>query len=107
LPKRFGKWNSVFQRFNRWSKKGVWQKVFEALQAPDLDWLLVDSTIVRAHQPAAGQKKYRQTDQAVGRSRGGYSSKIHEGVNTFGNPRRVMPSGGPLPTVADQFYKLV
>lgn len=57
LPERFGKWNSVFQRFNRWSKKGVWQKVFEALQEPDLDWLLVDSTIVRAHQHAAGQKK--------------------------------------------------
>ena len=57
LPERFGKWNSVFQRFNRWSKKGVWQQMFEALQEPDLDWLLVDSTIVRAHQHAAGQKK--------------------------------------------------
>src|SRR3712207_6826206 len=57
LPERFGNWNSVFQRFNRWSKKGIWQKVFEALQEPDLDWLLVDSTIVRAHQHAAGQKK--------------------------------------------------
>ncbi len=57
LPERFGKWNSVFQRFNRWSKKGVWQQVFEALQEPDLDWLLLDSTIVRAHQHAAGQKK--------------------------------------------------
>ncbi len=57
LPERFGKWNSVFQRFNRWNKKGVWQKVFEALQEPDLDWLLLDSTIVRAHQHAAGQKK--------------------------------------------------
>jgi putative transposase len=57
LPERFGNWNSVFQRFNRWSKKGIWQKVFESLQEPDLDWLLVDSTIVRAHQHAAGQKK--------------------------------------------------
>ena len=57
LPERYGNWNSVFQRFNRWSKKGVWQKVFEALQEPDLDWILLDSTIVRAHQHAAGQKK--------------------------------------------------
>ena len=57
LPERFGKWNSVFQRFNRWSKKGVWQQVFEALQEPDLDWILLDSTIIRAHQHAAGQKK--------------------------------------------------
>ena len=56
-PERFGKYNSVFQGFNRWSKRGVWQKVFEALQDPDLEWLMVDSTIVRAHQHAAGQKK--------------------------------------------------
>ncbi len=60
LPERFGKWNTVFTRFNRWSKKGIWQKVFTALQDPDLDWLMVDSTIIRAHQHAAGQKKVRQ-----------------------------------------------
>lgn len=57
LPERFGKYNSQFQRFNRWSKKGIWQRVFEALQDPDLEWLMIDSTIVRAHQHAAGQKK--------------------------------------------------
>ena len=56
LPERFGNWNSVYQRFRRWSKKGVWQRVFEALQEPDLDWLLLDSTTIRAHQHAAGQK---------------------------------------------------
>ena len=57
LPERFGKYNSVFQRFNRWSKKGIWQRVFEALQDPDLEWLMIDSTTVRAHQHASGQKK--------------------------------------------------
>ncbi len=56
LPERFGNWNSVYQRFRRWSRKGVWQQVFEALQEPDLDWLLLDSTTIRAHQHAAGQK---------------------------------------------------
>jgi len=59
LPERFGNWNSVYQRFRRWSKKGVWRQVFEALQEPDLDWLLLDSTTVRAHQHAAGQKNDR------------------------------------------------
>ena len=57
LPERFGAWNSVYQRFRRWSRKGVWQQIFEQLQDADLDWLLLDSTTVRAHQHAAGQKK--------------------------------------------------
>jgi transposase len=59
LPERFGLWNSVFQRFNRWSKSGVWQSVFRALQSPDLEALLLDSTVIRTHQHAAGspQKK--------------------------------------------------
>ena len=57
LPERFGPWNSVYQRFRRWAKKKVWQRVFEALQEPDLDWVMLDSTTVRAHQQAAGQKK--------------------------------------------------
>ena len=54
LPERFGRWNSVFQRFNRWAKSGVWQRVFEALRDPDLESLLLDSTTIRAHQHAAG-----------------------------------------------------
>ena len=58
LPERFGNWNSVFHRFNRWAKAGVWARVMEALGADaDLEWLLIDSTIVRAHQHAAGAEK--------------------------------------------------
>jgi transposase len=62
LPERFGSWNSVFQRYNRWCKRGVWQRVLEALGSdPDLEHLLLDSTIVRAHQHAAGAKGGRAT----------------------------------------------
>jgi transposase len=57
LPERFGNWNSVWRRFDRWARKGVWQRLFERLQDPDLEWLLLDSTIVRAHACAAGAKK--------------------------------------------------
>ena len=57
LPERFGKWNTVWKRFDRWAEKGVWKAVFEALQDPDLEWLMLDSTVVRAHPCAAGAKK--------------------------------------------------
>ena len=57
LPERFGKWNSVWRRLDRWASKGVWEKVLRALQDPDLEWLLLDSTVIRAHQHAAGAKK--------------------------------------------------
>ena len=58
LPKEFGNWNSVFQRFRRWAKKGVWKSIFNALvEDPDFEYLIIDSTIVRAHQHAAGAKK--------------------------------------------------
>jgi transposase len=58
LPEVFGDWNSVFRRFSRWSQKGVWHRIFEAMaEDPDFEYLIVDSTIVRAHQHAAGAKK--------------------------------------------------
>jgi putative transposase len=57
LPPSFGNWNSVFQRFRRWAKKGVWERMFNALmESPDFEYLIIDSTIVRAHQHAAGAK---------------------------------------------------
>jgi len=57
LPAAFGEWNSVFRRFSRWSAKGVWQRIFAALSDdPDFEYLIVDSTIVRAHQHASGAK---------------------------------------------------
>jgi putative transposase len=57
LPAIFGNWNSIFVRFNRWSAGGVWRRLFAALSDdPDFEYLIIDSTIVRAHQHAAGAK---------------------------------------------------
>ena len=53
LPERFGPWNYVFQR----CKRGVWQRILEAWQDPDLRRLMLDSTVIRAHQQAAGARK--------------------------------------------------
>jgi len=60
LPTRFGNWNSVFQRFNRWAKNGRWADIFNELREIDLDEWQIDSTIIRAHQHAAGEKKLRK-----------------------------------------------
>jgi len=66
LPAPFGEWNSVFRRFSRWSRKGVWHRIFAALSDdPDFEYLIIDSTIVRAHQHASGAKgglKIRRSD---------------------------------------------
>ena len=58
LPEVFGNWNSAFRRFSRWSAKGIWHRIFTAMaDDPDFEYLILDSTIVRAHQHAAGAKK--------------------------------------------------
>src|SRR5262245_41719335 len=60
LPERFGKHGTAFQRFNRWAKSGVLARVMEALgDDADLESLLIDSTVIRAHQHAAGAVKKR------------------------------------------------
>lgn len=57
LPSEFGPWSTVFNRFDRWSKSGKWQRILEALQTDiDDEWHSLDSTVNRAHQHAAGGK---------------------------------------------------
>ena len=95
LPEDFGPWNSVFRRFSRWSRKGVWWRIFEAMSDdPDFEYLIVDSTIVRAHQHASGAKKGGSEDPAIGRSRGGLSTKIHMAVRGLGCPVRFALTAG-------------
>ncbi len=57
LPAAFGNWNSIFIRFRRWAKKGVFERIFTALSGdPDFEYAIVDGTIVRVHQHGAGAK---------------------------------------------------
>ena len=57
LPDMFGNWNSVFQRFRRWAKSGVFESLFNALSdEPDFEYALIDGTIVSVHQKASGAK---------------------------------------------------
>ncbi|WP_028662063.1 IS5 family transposase [Saccharomonospora saliphila] len=93
VPERYGHWQSIYQLFRRWQRDGVWPWILTILQAwADqaglITWRVsVDSTINRAHQHAAGARHRPQEqteppgdepdDHALGRSRGGLSTKIH------------------------------
>src|SRR5918998_2265992 len=58
LPERFGHWHRIYVRFNRWSKKGIWQQIFEQLSCdPNNEYAMLDSTVVRAHRNASGALK--------------------------------------------------
>lgn len=57
LPPGFGQWNSIFRRFRRWAHRGVFERLFEALSGDrDFEYVLVDGTIIGAHQKASGAK---------------------------------------------------
>ena len=57
LPPAFGHWSSQFWRFRRWAKSGVFESLFKAMsEDPDLEYALIDGTIVQVHQKATGSK---------------------------------------------------
>src|SRR5277367_5816685 len=67
LPERYGPYTTAYNRYNRWAKAGVWLRIFEALaERSPQSMALIDSSIIRAHQHAAGGKKgVRITPSAV------------------------------------------
>lgn len=65
IPEVYGNWNSIHRRFRRWSKRGIWQRIFNELaRSADTEWVMIDSTIIRAHQHAAGARKQQVTRAA-------------------------------------------
>jgi transposase len=72
LPDEYGPYTTVFNRFNRWSQRGLWQKIFKALVEaggiPDLG--MIDSSAVRAHRSASGAKGGRRTRPSAARAAG-------------------------------------
>ncbi|HEV8688958.1 MAG TPA: IS5 family transposase [Ideonella sp.] len=81
LPKRFGNWHTIYTRMNRWTKSGVLDRMFEELQKAQvvrikIEAVSLDSTSIKVHPDGTGAPK-KNGPQAIGKSRGGWTTKIH------------------------------
>ena len=70
LPERYGSWKTIYNRFARWASAGTWKEIFRALRVGDEVASLVDATVVRAHQDAAGGKGGSDTTRSAARAAG-------------------------------------
>ncbi len=104
LPVEFGKWKTVYNRFRRWVIEGLWDKLFARLlqrmdRLGNIDrtvWC-VDGSVVRVHRSASGMASPGEEDDqihALGRSRGGYSTKLHVLTDGRGTLLAVTATGG-------------
>jgi transposase len=108
LPTELGSWSTVFSFFNRWSQKGLWRRVFEQLRGEfDNEWAFIDSSYVKVHQHASGAAGTTKAEEAIGKSRGGNTSKLHARCDAHGNPAEFLLTAGNVSdfTMADELLE--
>jgi transposase len=100
-PRDYGPYTTVYNRFNRWSRSGVWATVFSALTATRRPprTAMVDSSAVKAHRCASGGRG-GEAAQAIGRSRGGRGTKIHAVVDGKGRPYVLLLTGAQIADIS-------
>ncbi len=101
LPERYGPWQTGYSRFRRWREAGIWDRLLRALQTEaahdgtlDGSLTMIDGSTIRAHQQAAGGPSKRGADAHLGRSRGGWGSKLHLVTERRGKPIVVALTAG-------------
>ncbi|KRB68882.1 transposase [Kitasatospora sp. Root187] len=113
VPPEYGPWQTIYGLFRRWQRQGVWQQILAELQArADAAGMIVwevnvDSTICRAHQHAAGARRDgaaqkeppggigdEPADHGLGRSRGGFTTKIHLACEQRQKPLSLLVTAG-------------
>lgn len=102
-PPEFGPYTTVYNHFNRWSRQGLWLRMFEALTGHSgiFDG---DRRHPRQGRPLSGRRKRGPLAQAIGRSRGGRNTKVHGLVDERGRPRvLLLPRRPPLECVDERF----
>lgn len=103
IPTAYGPWSTAYSRFRRWRDSGLWRRLLERLHGHLhlrglLDWSfhMLDGTVVRAHQHAAGaplhelESAQRAAAEALGRSRGGLSTKPILRIDAHGRLRALL-----------------
>ena len=95
LPAYYGGWRGVHRRYERWCRLKVWDHILRVISMGyDGESVMIDATIVRSHPCSAGYKKESQDEEALGRSKGGFTTKIHAVVDALGQALRFKLTGG-------------
>lgn len=99
LPEEFGNFQNIHRRFGRWAEKGMWNTLLSLL-TEDADEEYVMITLVRAHQHSSGAAGRNSAVQAIGRSRGGLTTKIHARTDALGTPTAFLLTPGQIHALA-------
>ena len=99
LPKEFGRWHTVYMRFSRWRRKGVWERGARRVRR-DGDQTCADRLDHRACAPAFGRGSKKSGPQALGRSRGGLTTKLRLAVDEAGRPLRMIVTEGQVSDIS-------
>jgi len=108
LDSQFGPWKAFYNRFRRWAQRGWWEELFRGATVSGGVGSILDASIVRAHQDAAGGRD-GPARNAIGRSRGGFSTKLHAVVTLDATPIEIRATPGQQheSTVAEELLDFV